>query len=98
MRRIFRDRARLVVYFEAEDLPRMLVQARSEGKTLVEWAREALLEHLADNSEVRPERTVSVVRRGVAAPERRVGIDSDARSESKAKLCRHNLPNCTVCG
>ena len=43
MKRIFGERARLVVYVEAGDLGRMVVRAKSEGKTLVEWARETLV-------------------------------------------------------
>ena len=50
MKKIFTDRARLVLYVEHGDLARMTERARREGKLLAEWAREALLEGLADKS------------------------------------------------
>src|SRR5277367_5067711 len=42
MRKIFSDRARIVVYLEQAEVPVMVAKAREEGKTLVEWAREVL--------------------------------------------------------
>lgn len=63
MKKLFVDRARLVVYLEASDMKRLSEKARSEGKTLVEWARERLLGELAGNSTVRTEPKVRLVRR-----------------------------------
>ena len=42
VRKIFSDRARIVVYLEQAEVPVMVAKAREEGKTLVEWAREVL--------------------------------------------------------
>jgi hypothetical protein len=71
VRRIFEERARLVVYVESSSADAMEKRARSEGKTLVEWMRETLLGELEDSTEVRPVREVSVARRSTPAPERR---------------------------
>jgi len=46
VRRIFEERARLVVYVESADADKMEKLARGEGKTLVEWMRETLLGEL----------------------------------------------------
>jgi hypothetical protein len=46
MRKIFTNRARVVVYAEAEDVARMELHARSKGHTLPEWARSTLLNEL----------------------------------------------------
>lgn len=99
MRKLFTDRARLVVYVEATDLERLTAKARSEGRTVVEWARETLLEELGGDSAVRPKRAVSIARRGAAAAG---PYDAEGRlgegSAPVVKLCRHNLSSCTVCG
>jgi len=63
VRKIFSQRARLVVYVESESADRMTERARSEGKTLVEWMRETLLGELEDNSAVRGTTPVRMARR-----------------------------------
>ena len=50
MKRIFEERAKLVVYVESVDIVRMTERARSEGKLLAEWLRETLLGELEDKS------------------------------------------------
>jgi hypothetical protein len=42
VKKIFNKRARLVVYIESDCLEQIAKKARSEGKTLVEWARDVL--------------------------------------------------------
>lgn len=42
VRKIFQDRARVVVYLEQGDVEAMLAQSRFCGMTLVEWMREVL--------------------------------------------------------
>jgi len=49
VRRIFTERARIVVYLESEEIDRMLAVAKASGMTLVEWAREALRGELQNN-------------------------------------------------
>jgi hypothetical protein len=46
MRKIFDERTRLVVYLEHAEVVRMTAEAREQGCTLVEWAREALRNEL----------------------------------------------------
>jgi hypothetical protein len=43
VKRMFEERARLVIYLESSDMVRLTAVARGEGKTLVEWARGVLL-------------------------------------------------------
>jgi hypothetical protein len=61
VRRIFTERARLVVYIELEDLNRLTAVARGDGKTLVEWAREVLLEAGQETTTVEVEVTRPMV-------------------------------------
>ena len=96
MRKQFQQRARLAIYLETSDLVRLTAKARTEGKALVEWARETLLGELENNSEVRPEREVPSARRGASALKR--SSEPAEASTGEIKLCRHKLPNCTVCG
>ena len=42
MRRIFTNRAKVMLYFEAEEIPEFEKKARNSGKTLQEWMREAV--------------------------------------------------------
>lgn len=63
VKRIFTDRARLVVYVEAEELNGMTALARGSGKTLVEWAREVLREKLEGGNAVRAVQPVRVSER-----------------------------------
>lgn len=46
MRKMFSDRARLVLYLEKRDLERLDFHARSIGKTIGEWSRETLLKQI----------------------------------------------------
>ena len=69
LRRIFRERARVVIYVESEDMDRMLQTARGEGKTLLEWARETLLGEISNNADVPRSRKVRGVGRGGNAHE-----------------------------
>jgi hypothetical protein len=113
VRRIFNERARFVIYVESADMERMEVKARSEGRTLVEWARETLVAKLGDNSSVREKPRVRVAKRGTGSPERseasvlavsgqagpyEAGGELGKGSAPIVKLCRHGLPACTVCG
>jgi hypothetical protein len=74
VRKIFNQRARIVVYLENEAIDRMLVKARDEGRTLVEWARETLLGELdgAGNHKagMRGSGTTRPVRRGISSGKR----------------------------
>jgi hypothetical protein len=87
-----------VIYVESTDMERMEVKARSEGRTLVEWARETLIGKLEDNTHVPGSRQVSAARRGAAAPERTSESATAPAVADLPKLCRHKLPSCTVCG
>lgn len=46
MKKLFTNRARVVVYAEAEDVARMERHARALGFTLPEWARKTLLDQI----------------------------------------------------
>src|SRR5580700_9155893 len=46
VRKIFEDRARLVIYMENSDLVRLTEYSRERGKTVVEVGRELILEGL----------------------------------------------------
>ena len=94
MKRIFTERARLVLYLEAKDLNRLTEHARGEGKMVVEWARETLLGELT---------TGTVELAGVTA--RKVGKPAERRASSKpakaARTCVHGTKegyNCWQCG
>jgi hypothetical protein len=71
VKRIFDERARVVIYLEAEDVTRLTEEARAEGKTLVEWGRETLLGSIG-----------ATVRRGgeqvLPKKVRRVGKDAES--------------------
>lgn len=56
MRKIFEERVRLVVYLESTDLQKLTQAARADGKTVVEYARDLLLENLGEerNRVLRP--------------------------------------------
>jgi hypothetical protein len=111
MRKLFTERTRLVVYVEASDLTRLTEKARSEGRTVVEWARETLLGELETDSELpRPERvrvaerranTVGVEEvhgRGVSAAP--VLADKPTK-RAKGKYCKHGTQKgyrCWQCG
>lgn len=112
MRKIFSQRARVVVYLENEAVDRMVAKAREEGKTLVEWARETLVEGLEDNSDLPRSRGVRMARRGPGAVESpklpcggSVGVESGLR-EPKApapggRTCKHGIAKgyrCWQCG
>lgn len=62
MKKIFAERARFVIYVESADMDSMEALARSRGRTLVEWARETLLESL-NGKAVRRSEPVRVARR-----------------------------------
>jgi hypothetical protein len=110
MRRMFNERSRVVVYVEAEDVTRMTAQAKSEGKTLVEWARETLLGELSDNSEMRPVGNVPVARKRAGVSKRALGGEGVGgsvpapvleRPASQGKSCQHGTPagwRCWQCG
>ncbi len=90
VRRIFKTRARVVVYVESEDVDRMEARARGTGRTLIEWARERLLDGLADDNAMQGTRTVRLGGRGASAPERPTG-----------KTCKHGIArhhHCWQCG
>ena len=88
MRKIFSQRARVVVYLENESVDRMLEKAREEGKTLVEWARETLLEQLADNSDVPRTRAVRVAgRRAHAAQRLSVAAGTGNATSAEEPVC-----------
>ena len=111
MRRIFDQRARLVVYVESGDADRMEKLARGEGKTLVEWMRETLLRELEDNSGLPRPTPVRVAERGASAPERAekrthrrnggtVGAIEDVVHETvlgHAKTCKHGVAKSFRC-
>lgn len=69
MKKLFTERARLVIYVENADLERLTARARSEGKTLVEWGRETLLGALETGrvEDVPKRRAVRVARERTAA-------------------------------
>jgi hypothetical protein len=46
MRKQFETRVRLVIYMDARDLNRLTERAKREGRVLVAWAREVLMERL----------------------------------------------------
>lgn len=96
MRKQFEVRGRLAIYFEQADLERLTAKARSEGKALVEWARETLLGELGGDTAVRGERAVPVARRSIVAPER-LAIERG----SKGPVCKHGVEKgfrCWQCG
>lgn len=106
MKRLFMERSRLVVYVEASDLTRLTEKARSEGKTVVEWARETLLGELEDSSglprtpavRVAERRTLPVELDAVAAegPRGKVTVE-----KSKERTCKHGVAkswHCWQCG
>ena len=88
-----------MVYVESTDMDRMTATARSEGKTLVEWAREKLVEGIADYRE-------KGVRRAKAVPAVEGGTSADGGFEvfgekGKAGACPHGIEKgwrCTLCG
>ena len=94
MKRLFIERSRLVVYLESSDLQRLTEQARSEGKALVEWARETLLGELENNSDVPRPRRVRVAERGIGAPERPETLVSVASGHGK---CEHRKAKGELC-
>jgi hypothetical protein len=105
VRRIFTDRARLVVYIESGDLLRLTAKARSGGKTLVEWARETLLGELEANSDVPCTRPVRMARRRPITREHDTGLASEGNLESKPRVsgpaCKHGVRKgyrCWQCG
>ena len=49
MRKQFETRVRLVIYMDARDLNRLTARAKREGRVLVAWAREVLLNEI-DNA------------------------------------------------
>lgn len=54
MKKLFEKRARVVVYVEQAELDRMMVEAKAEGKTVPEWARERLRAAKVDSAELLP--------------------------------------------
>lgn len=108
VRKIFSDRARLVVYVEAQDLNRLTEKARDEGRTLVEWARERLLEELEAGTPVRRVKPVRVVGRRALSAVRSVAVAEaspvkadESGHTHKAKCCKHGTAkghNCWQCG
>jgi hypothetical protein len=46
MRKQFETRVRLVIYMDARDLNRLTARAKREGRVLVAWAREKLMDEL----------------------------------------------------
>lgn len=101
MRRKYQDRRHITVYLDLAEYDKLRKAAGGDGK-ISEWARETLLGELEDNSDVRAERQVPSARRGTSAVERATGKFERPAEASEAaplpKLCRHKLPNCTVCG
>lgn len=97
MRKLFKRRARIVVYLESEDVDRMERKARGSGRTLVEWAREKLLRAIGDNSDLRGATEMGVVVRSADATKRLVlheaPIESAMSSEpfSEEFLKKENL-------
>jgi len=104
---MFQERTRLVVYMETADLERITATAREAGKTVVEWAREVLLE-LGEPKTVRETRPVGVVRRRPSALERlpivgdsggagqsdasaSAGEWEGAAEPSRKKFCKHGI-------
>lgn len=109
MRKLFTDRARLVVYVEAGDLNRLTAHARGEGKTVVEWARETLLGEL-ENGNGDAVRRGPAVRVGQRRAVSRLPAAGGAETASecvpveehpKVASCQHGRPkgfNCWQCG
>jgi len=91
-----------VVYLENEAVDRMLEKARGEGKTLVEWAREALVAELEDNSGLPRPEPVRVARRRASAIERLPELaEAPAVEADGQKRCKHGTPkgwHCWQCG
>jgi len=113
VRRIFEQRARLVVYVESGDADKMEKRARSEGKTLVEWMRETLLGELATVEELSRPKPVRVARRrtmpngdsgaaGLSDVAASAGKQGDATgSPCKRSVCKHGIArgwHCWQCG
>ena len=85
MRRQFEQRARLVVYLETKDLARLTAVARENAKTVIEYARDLILEHLSENADdkaVRGNRAVRVGGRRTAAAR----LDAVSPSGAKGKV------------
>lgn len=107
VRKIFTERTRLVVYLETRDLARITATARAAGKTVVEWAREVLVE-LGDAKAVREAGGLPLAGRRVAAPERlpgesvaAVAVGDGEEHGRKPRTCKHGTERgfrCWQCG
>lgn len=110
---MFTERTRLVVYMETADLQRITETAREAGKTVVEWAREVLLE-IGEPKAVREPEPVRVAKRRSNVLER-LPVLADAGSAASAeedvrvsegrgaseRTCKHGTPKgwrCWQCG
>lgn len=106
VRKIFRDRMKVTVYVEAEDLIRLTERSRGEGKLLAEWAREVLLGEIGEEavqgvvSEKPAKGATATVGAGTKARQERelphdraTGKYSGAmvQGESKEKTCPHGV-------
>jgi len=104
VKRLFTERARVVVYVEAKDLNRLTAHARSAGKTLVEWARETLLGKVNHVEETPRVVRTKAVAQGEVSGDRRADKAVDSASPAKTrqvKTCRHGVPqghHCWQCG
>jgi hypothetical protein len=83
MKKVFEERARLVVYLEQSDMVRMTEAARDSGVTLVEWARGVLKEE-SENGEPRGNHRAVVIERDKeveARGRRKAAVDKGRGSE-----------------
>jgi hypothetical protein len=92
VRRIFEERARLVVYVESAAAGEMEKRARGEGKTLVEWMRETLLGEL-ENGHGDAVRKPRAVRMGGRRSHARNGGTLGEIEDIAHEACRANGVN-----
>lgn len=100
MRRIFEERARLVIYIESADLNRMTEEARKRGVPIVEWARKVLLESISGeenhrDKDVQRVGTSAAVKRGRGTPKR---IPDHGATSGEQKAVSAPSDAADVCG
>ena len=105
MQRKFQERVRLTVYLEKSERMVLAELAGGAGR-LSEWSRERLLEQLADNSDMRPERAVHMARRRTVPgsnPGRAGGArepdfgKSAAEASVSSQRCEHHKQRGELC-
>lgn len=90
MKKLFNERARLVIYLDQDELVRMGILAKSNGETLVEWAREVLRSELIDGVAIQ---TAQPFPAPTGAPARMKQV---TREELEKKYPPSNC--CSACG